>query len=181
MRRGSEYHIYVIQIDGYETVLYVNYGIDVQKLYKEFLKKHPQIKDSVLRPDLYEYLPPYRNMKKAERMCRKLVWELESKGFDVIASPILVNDYWSLYVIELDGDEKHVYVGMTNYPREKRVQQHIYKFNPARILLKIDNFRLMDELCVDLLIYRQKMAAERAEAELAQDLRQRGYKVKGGH
>lgn len=54
MFRPKYFFPYVIQIGKNETILYVNYATDVKKAFFEFIRKHPQIRDSKLRVDLFE-------------------------------------------------------------------------------------------------------------------------------
>jgi hypothetical protein len=174
--------VYVIQIGSNESVLYVNYctGNIEQKLQK-FVHKQPHLKSSVLRPDLYHHLRQYKLRREVERVCREFIQDLERRGFEVIAGTPLMQDRWSLYVIQINGDESYLYVGSTNYPIEKRFQQHVYKYHPARIFLHEDIFDLDEGRSRNLPTFRNKQEAEEAEARLAEVYKQRGFKVKGGH
>lgn len=62
MFRPKYFFPYVIQIGMNETILFVNYATDVRKAFLEFIRKHPQIRDSKLRVDLFDanasILPP---------------------------------------------------------------------------------------------------------------------------
>lgn len=180
MFRPKYFYLYVIQIGKNETILYVNYATDVKKAFREFIRKHPQIRNSKLRVDLFEANASYKSSKRANTACRNLIVKLEATGYEVIAGAPLMQGYWSLYVIELGDNPMHLYVGETNYPLEKRIQQHVYKFNPSRYLLKEDVFCLAENLCSSLPSFRTKAQSLEAEARLAQELREKGYKVEGG-
>ncbi|EKD99384.1 MAG: hypothetical protein ACD_22C00278G0012 [uncultured bacterium] len=84
-------------------------------------------------------------------------------------------------MIEIGGDPNHLYVGETNYPVEKRFQQHVYKFNPARVLLKHDNFELAMEHAQGWPKVTNKQESLENESKLAEELRSKGHKVEGGH
>jgi hypothetical protein len=74
---------------------------------------------------------------------------------------------------------KHVYVGETNYPREKRFQQHIYHYNSARALMKSDILELSQTLCDENMYWNQE-SSKKAEKALAEKLKHLGYRVEGG-
>lgn len=175
------FYPYVVQLGSNREVLFVNYATDVDKAMREFVRRHTHLRDSVLRMDLVDGNYYSRKSKMAERECRRLVSNLEARGYEVIAGGPLMNPYWQLYVIEIDGDARHLYVGETNYPVEKRFQQHVYKFNPARALLKYDNFELAMEHAEGWPKVRSKKESLANEAALAEELRGKGYKVEGGH
>lgn len=181
-RRIRAYTIYVIQIGLNRSILLVNYCLgNPDKKLHEFIQKQPHLRDSVLRIDLCHQYRQYKTGREALRACRELIRRLEATGFEVIAGTPLMLDRWSLYVIEITGRQTYLYVGSTNYPIQKRLEQHIYKYYPARIFLREDIFELDETRCQDLPTYRTKKEAEKAEAQLAQSLRLKGYKVKGGH
>lgn len=174
------YYVYVVQIGKNETVVAVNYATDIDRAFRDFLHKHAQIRNSKLRPELYTHVPVGITPIQAAARCRELVMDLESNGFEVIAGSTLHADEWRLYVIEIDGDSKHVYVGQTNYPIDKRFQQHIYKFNPARVLLHHDMLVLREDLCRHLPPSYTKEVSLQAEKALAEKLKGEGYRVEGG-
>jgi len=178
MRRPT-FSLYAIQIGKNREVLYVNYTLNISQSFRKFLLKYPQIRNSKLRPELYADFAGYRTSKQALRAAYTFISSLETQGFEVIAGGPLLNPYWQTYVIEIDGDPKHVYVGETNYPREKRFQQHIYKFHPSRALLKYDVLRLAEELCDDRR-YLSQTESKAAEKKKADELRTLGYRVEGG-
>jgi hypothetical protein len=171
---------YVIQLGNNEEVLYVNYSLNVAQSFGRFLGRHTRLKNSKLRAELAIGFEGYQTSRQALRGAYRLIESLERRGFEVIAGGPLLLPYWQTYVIEIEGNPKHVYVGETNYPREKRLQQHIYEFNCGRYLKRFDNLRLADELCDDN-VYRAKEASLEAEAALAKSLNLRGYLVEGGH
>jgi len=172
---------YVIQIGSAPEVLYVNFASNIDQAFTKFLHRHPHLRHSILRPDLFDSSLYYSTSKKTNHACLRLINNLEADGFEVIAGGPLHNPYWQVYVIEINGDPQHLYVGETNYPVEKRFQQHVHKFNPARILLHHDHFEMAMHHAVGWPIQSNKQASLKAEAQLAQDLRDQGFKVAGGH
>ena len=99
---------------------------------------------------------------------------------------------WQVYVLELDGSEVknlgegHVYVGETSLSLETRLQQHRGELlskkgnSLSARAIKVPIIGLIPKLAPQQLYY-SKIQATRAEAELAQDLRDKGYLVRGGH
>lgn len=177
-RRG--YYVYVIQVGNYETVLVVNFATSIERAFADWLHRHTHIRNSRLRPDLYGNIPAAISAMQALARGRELIMDLESTGYEVIAGSPLHQDEWRLYVIEIDGNPHHVYVGQTNYPIQKRFQQHVYKYHPARILLHHDTLVLREDLCLDLPPSYTKEASLQAEKELAEKLKREGFKVEGG-
>lgn len=180
MFRRRNWFLYAIQIGLNDTVLQVGYCTDPDKTLRDFLRTHPQIRNSVLRPDLTAGWRPVKNWREAKTRCQELIRDLTARGYEVIAGPTLIEDHFSLYVIELGGDPRHVYVGQTNYPRELRLEQHIYKLHPARALLKTDILNLAEDLCAGLPAFRSQTAALASEKALAAKLKSQGYRVEGG-
>ena len=176
----AKFEVYVIQLGKSEEVLYVNYSLEPEKSFTKFKHRHPRLRESQLNVELADGYGGYRNSRQAERGARQLIRGLEKRGYEVIAGGPLLLPYWQTYVIEIEGNPSHVYVGETNYEREKRLQQHIYHFNSARELKKYDVLSLAEILC-DGQKYRSKQASLAAEAALAEKLKQQGYKVEGGH
>ncbi len=118
---------YVIQIGSAPEVLYVNFASNIDQAFTKFLHRHPHLRHSILRPDLFDSSLYYSTSKKTNHACLRLINNLEADGFEVIAGGPLHNPYWQVYVIEINGDPQHLYVGETNYPVEKRFQQHVHK------------------------------------------------------
>ena len=106
-----------------------------------------------------------------------------------------VNRYtrvWQVYVLELDSTEVknpgegHVYVGETSLSLETRIQQHRGELlskkgkSLSARAIKVPIIGLIPKLAPQQLYY-SKSQATHAEAELARDLRDKGYLVLGGH
>jgi len=180
-KKWIKFYPYVIQIGKIPEVVYVNYASNMDKAFRDFKRRHPQLKKALLRRDLSEGELSYADSKLADGACRRLIERLEAAGYEVIAGGPLHNRYWQVYVIEIDGDPNHLYVGETNYPVEKRFQQHVNKFNPARVLLKYDSFELAMQHAEGWPKVTTKEESLRNEAALAEELRSKGYKVEGGH
>ncbi len=173
------FSLYAIQIDRNPEILYLNYSLNIDQSFRKFLHKYPQIPHSHLRPELCVNYSGFRTSRLALRAALHLIDHLETQGFEIIAGGPLLLPYWQTYVIEIDGDPQHVYVGETNYPREKRFQQHIYKFHSARALNRYDILTLADHLCDDSK-YLSKAESLIAEKQKAIELRTLGYRVEGG-
>lgn len=179
--RRKLFYPYIIQISQVPEVLFVNYATNIDDAFADFGRKHPRLKHASLRTDLFNPNHYYKNSKQADQACHRLISSLEPVGFEFIAGGPLMNRYWQVYVIQIDGNPKHLYVGETNYPVEKRFQQHIYEFNPARQLLRYDHLELAMHHATHLPRLTNKPASLRAEAQLAQQLKNQGFKVAGGH
>lgn len=175
------FYPYVIQIGNSSEVLFVNFASDVNRALTNFIYRHTHLKNSILRKDLFLDKSSYSNSRLANQACQQLITLLETNGYEVIAGGPLIQPFWQVYVIEIDGDENHLYVGETNYPVEKRFQQHVYKFNPARVLLKYDVFDLALHHVKNWSPLRTKQESLKAEQQLAIALRDQGYEVEGGH
>ena len=88
---------------------------------------------------------------------------------------------YGLYVIEIHGVSDWVYVGYSWWPPEERLEQHLNGYNAAWVFKRGNSGRLRPDLYEHLPRYWTRAAAEKAEAELAQELRGRGFIVGGGH
>lgn len=175
------FYPYVIQLGANREVLFVNFATSVDQALDDFIHRHTHLGDSILRRDLFDKHYYFKKSYLARQACLRLIENLEASGYEVIAGGPLMNKFWQVYVIEVGGDPRHLYVGETNYPVHKRFQQHVYKFNPARILLKYDNFELAMHHADHLPRCRSKRESLAAEAALASDLKEKGFKVAGGH
>lgn len=174
------YYVYVVQISHYPTVLLINYAADIGRAMGKFRHAHPQIRDSRLRPELYEGVRVSRNGREALVRAKELERELETQGFEVIAGPHLYTPEYRCYVIEINAKPKHVYVGQTNYPIEKRMAQHVYHYHSARILRRYDILTLREDLYADWPVSYNSADSLKSEKALYDHLKQRGFKVEGG-
>ena len=99
---------------------------------------------------------------------------------------------WQVYVLELDSSEVknlgegHVYVGETSLSLETRIQQHRGELlskkgkSLSARAIKVPIIGSIPKLAPQQFYY-SKSQATRAEAELAQNLRDKNYVVFGGH
>ena len=99
---------------------------------------------------------------------------------------------WQVYVLEIDSTEVknpgegYMYIGETSLPLEIRLQQHrgglLSKKGKSLSApsIKVPIIGLCSHLAPQQ-VYYSKSQAVRAEAELARDLRNKGYLVRGGH
>lgn len=91
---------------------------------------------------------------------------------------------YGLYVVELDKNPNHVYVGQTWYLPAERLAQHntgFAAFHAARPFKRGSRGRLRPDLYGHLPRYRSQPQAEAMEASLARELKRRGFRVEGGH
>ncbi len=129
----------------------------------------------------------FRSRETAAEASLKLIRKLKSQGFTVNRD----NTIWSLYVIELDPSavskpgKGHVYVGQTSLTPEARFQQHMKGVRNdhgplfARVV-HAHGLRLKPKLMPTAKYYDQE-SAKAAEKRLAERLKERGYRVRGGH
>jgi hypothetical protein len=182
MGQQLTYKVYVIQIGNQVDKLFVNYAIeDINTKYNLFLYRHPAIPTSILRPDLYEHLPIYENNNQAMAACKKLITELEKKGFDVIAGTPLYADKYSVYVLKLDNNDKFVYVGQSLYTPDIRLKQHRYLYHCAQKMKNIKTMELFPAIYEQLPKFDTEQESKLVEVNLAKSLAQNGYRVIGGH
>jgi len=107
-------------------------------------------------------------------------------GFDLIihAEVISGRRTFGVYVIELDGNPNHVYVGQTWYAPEERLAQHntgFAAFHAARPFKAGARGRLRADLFAHIPRVRAQAEAEVLEASLAMQLKKSGFRVEGGH
>jgi hypothetical protein len=107
-------------------------------------------------------------------------------GFELItrAEHIIGPRTYGVYVIELDGNANHVYVGQTWYLPEERLAQHntgFAAFHAARPFKRGARGRLRPDLYAHLPRFRTQRQAEALEARWALELKKQGFRVEGGH
>ena len=107
-------------------------------------------------------------------------------GFDLITAVRAIPRARSFgcYVIQLDGNSNHVYVGQTWYLPDERLAQHntgFAAFHAARPFKRGARGTLRPDLYVHLPRVRTQAQAETMESALALQLRQLGFRVEGGH
>jgi len=89
-------------------------------------------------------------------------------------------EHHSVYVVRLDIDgEAAFYVGLTGLTPERRFENHKRGFKAARVVRRY-GVALAPELYADLNPMSWEWAVK-MEAELADELRRRGFRVYGGH
>ena len=86
-----------------------------------------------------------------------------------------------IYAFELNDDPKYVYVGQSYLSPEERRQQHIQGPHKARSIKYCKIGKLRPDLYEQHNPIATRQEAERMEAWLADDLRQKGFHVEGGH
>lgn len=88
---------------------------------------------------------------------------------------------YCVYVIELNGDPMHVYVGQTCLTPEERFIKHRSGVKAARCVKNARTARLRPELYLGLKHIKTRSEALASEALLAAKLLAMGFTVKGGH
>lgn len=107
-------------------------------------------------------------------------------GFDLIIglSRLSGPRTYGVYVIELDRNPNHLYVGQTWYQPEERLAQHntgLAVFHAARPFKAGARGTLRRELIAQLPRYRTQAQAEAMEVTVARQLTKLGFRVEGGH
>jgi hypothetical protein len=107
-------------------------------------------------------------------------------GFDLITGTRVLtkNRSYGVYVIELDRNPNHLYVGQTWYEPEERLAQHntgFAAFHAARPFKHGARGRLRPDLYAHIARFRSQAQAEAMEAKCAMDLKKAGFRVEGGH
>jgi hypothetical protein len=108
-------------------------------------------------------------------------------GFDLITAARTIDGRrtYGLYVIEINGNSNHVYVGQTWYLPEERLAQHLTGyavFHAARPFKRPGTTgRLRPDLYSHLPRYGNQRDSEAMEAQLARELKYAGFRVEGGH
>jgi len=107
-------------------------------------------------------------------------------GFDLItrAEHITRARTYGVYIIELDGNKNHLYVGQTWYEPHERLAQHntgFAAFHAARPFKRGSRGTLRPELYKHLPRLSSQTQAEELEAQVARELVQQGFRVEGGH
>jgi GIY-YIG catalytic domain len=107
-------------------------------------------------------------------------------GYDLItgARVLTKNRSYGVYVIELDHNPNHVYVGQTWYEPEERLAQHntgFAAFHAARPFKHGARGQLRPDLYKHIARFRSQAQAEAMESRCALDLRKAGFRVEGGH
>lgn len=92
----------------------------------------------------------------------------------------MVYDY-CVYVIQIDDDPMHVYVGQTCHTPEERLEQHRAGYKSARSLSHAKKLTLRPDLYENIGRVGSRAESEELEQLLAMILRLKGYNVKGGH
>ncbi|MEA3510615.1 MAG: hypothetical protein U9R51_04185 [Actinomycetota bacterium] len=139
-----------------------------------------------LRPDLYRNYQPV-SREEAPRQKARLATKLKRRAFTVNGDTTV----WSLYVVQLDESRRDdvgkgwIYVGETSIDPDARLHQHlsgavgrVRLYSPV---VKRNGQSLRRDLMQGLPHLYSSTDSKRAEAELAERLRDEGYRVEGGH
>jgi hypothetical protein len=92
---------------------------------------------------------------------------------------------YGVYVIEINANPNHVYVGQSWYLPEERLQQHLTGyavFHAAKPFKRRGTTgRLRPDLYAHIPRFATQPEAEAMEAHWAMELKRAGYRVEGGH
>lgn len=89
---------------------------------------------------------------------------------------------YGVYVIELNGQPNHVYVGESSYSPRQRMARHLAKLSDsAQVFKRGATGKLRPDLFKGYPRYSSQVSSKLAEAKLAAQLRKQGFKVEGGH
>lgn len=108
-------------------------------------------------------------------------------GFDLITSAEIITGprTYGLYVIEINDNPNHLYVGQSWYLPEERLAQHLTgfaAFHAARIFKRSGTTgKLRPDIFGHLPRYKTQAQAEAMEAQAARELKHAGFRVEGGH
>lgn len=107
-------------------------------------------------------------------------------GYDLISRVERITGprTYGVYVIELDRNPNHVYVGQTWYQPEERLAQHntgYAVFHAAKAFKAGARGTLRRDLYGHLPRYGTQAQSEAIEASLAMHLKKQGFRVEGGH
>ncbi|MDA7625156.1 hypothetical protein N8656_00170 [bacterium] len=131
----------------------------------------------------------FTTKKSAKKARVKLVRKLGNQGYTVNRDTTV----YRVYVIELDPEgidhigRGYLYVGETGKSIEERFEQHRTGARNAAGTVKLAvNVVYKRGICLrhDLIpsgVYFSRKASKEAEVRLAERLRERGYRVEGGH
>lgn len=91
---------------------------------------------------------------------------------------------YEVYVIELDYEPDHVYVGQSSYSPELRLMRHLThdkQFQAAKIFRgAVQDGTLRPDLSSHLPTYEIESESKKAEKLLSEQLREQGFRVEGG-
>jgi hypothetical protein len=88
---------------------------------------------------------------------------------------------YCVYVIQIDDDPMHVYVGQTYLTPEERLVQHCTGYKSARSLRNANTLTLRPDIYGQLPRLKSREQALEVESRLADNLRRIGFEVAGGH
>lgn len=176
------YEIHIFEIDAGKKKLYISCSTkNVQQDFDKFKKKVRKGKTPIILDSLMNKLPKYETAKEANIAARILLINLDRCGYNVIAGTPLQNRYWRVYVIELDNNPNKVYVGQSVYEPEKRLEQHKAGHNSALKVYKAKSRKLRPDIYGKIEKIYDNEEAKAKEAQLAKELKVKGFEVHGGH
>ena len=193
-----DYRIIVIELDDVvprkdpsKPNLYVAKTVSVPEdrfeSIKKSKKKHWYSDHCIrLRTDLVKS-KPFMSREDAHTAYLKLVKKLNSEGYTVNRN----NQFWSVYVVELDATavtnpgKGYVYVGETSRTPEERFEQHRSgaRNKHGRLysnVVRKHGIKLRPDLAPNERFF-DKESSKRGEKKHYEYLKSLGYNVKGGH
>ena len=176
------YRVHVFEIDQGKKKVFVGYSTsNHQQAFERFVtsvrrERHPANLVKWTRD-----LPDYDTAEEAIEASKAVITALEAKRYMVIAGSLIQNDYWQVYAIELDNNPMKVYIGQSIYSPEIRLEQHMAGLNSSVKVRRADNPKLRPDLYGKIGKIENREEAQKAEIKLAEDLKQKGFTVYGGH
>lgn len=176
------YRIHIFEIDEGKKKVFAQYSTyDTETCFAKFKTSVRKERKPKVLVKFTKDLPEYESAEDAVSALEQLTTTLESAKYSVIAGTPLQKDYWQVYVIELDNNPMKVYVGQSIYDPEIRLEQHRAGLNSSVKIRRANNPKLRPDLYKHLQKLDSKEAAMAAEAQLAEELREKGFTVYGGH
>jgi GIY-YIG catalytic domain len=155
-------------------------------IHASYRSRRPIFIDYLFDPDTGEIVPQrlYRYHVHDDYLTRDR--DDFEFGFDFItrAAHITKPRTYGVYIIELDGNKNHLYVGQTWYEPSERLAQHntgFAAFHAARPFKRGARGSLRPDLYSHLPRFRSQSDAESLEAQVARELSRQGFRVEGGH
>jgi len=178
----SAYKIYIFEIDKGSRKLYINFSTKSEaECFAKFKKKVKKGNNPISLTKSLGGSEAFSKQKDTRFAIDEMITDLERMDFEVIAGAPLQNDYYQVYVIELNNDPRTVYVGQTKYSPDERLRQHRLGYNSASIVRKAEKVKLRPDLFAHIEEVYTKPDSLHLESEVAEYLRWKGYKVYGGH
>jgi len=178
----NKYKVNVFEIDNGKKKIFVGYSTsNHQQAFEKFVTSVRKERHPANLTKWTKGLPDYDTAEEAIEAAKAVIIALEAKRYMVIAGPMVQNDFWQVYAIELDNNPKKVYIGQSIYDPEIRLEQHMAGLNSSVKVRRADNPKLRPDLYGKIGKIENREEAQKAEIKLAEELREKGFTVYGGH